>query len=160
MLGGALRLLFVIGAFVALTATGRLAPLELFVAMGSYAYVPMAQFVAVSAAVRTVSRDVALGRAFALHLAGHGPWLLALLGIAATCLLASSPAGVLFAVLPKAVPVLLVWSGVLTFACFRRGLGFAPLRAVVALVVYVVLLTSIILGYYLAMGQLGPLFRH
>ena len=44
VLGGVARLLCVIGAFVTITATGRLAPFELVVAMGSYAYVPFSHF--------------------------------------------------------------------------------------------------------------------
>jgi len=160
VLGGVARLLFVIGAFVSLTATGRLAPFELAVAMGSYAYVPLAQLVAVTFAVRAVSRKVSLRRAHAFYLAGHGPWFLMLLGIALVCLIAPSPATVLFAVLPKALPLTFVWSGILTYACFKRGLGLGTRGAGVGVAIYVAALTSIILGYYVAMGQLGPLFKH
>lgn len=160
LVGGALRLLFVIGAFVAFTATGRLAPFELVVAMGSYAYVPIAQFVALSIAVRAVTRKVPLRRAFALYLVGHGPWFLMLLGIAAACLLAPAPATVLFAVLPKAIPLTFLWSGILTFACMKRGLGFSGGRAAVCLLIYLVSLPLLVLGYFVAMGQLVPLFRH
>lgn len=160
VLGGIARLLLGIGAFVAITATGRLAPFELVVAMGSYAYVPFAQFVALTIAVRVASRGISLRRAFAFYLAGHGPWLLLLFGIAAACLLAPSPAAVLFAVLPKAIPVTFLWSGILTYACFQRGLGLRSLRAGLSTAIYAVVLTSIILGYYVAMGQLLPLFRH
>lgn len=160
ILGGVARLLFVIGAFVAITATGRLAPFELVVAMGSYAYVPIAQLVALGFALRIVAREVPVHRAFAFHLAGHAPWFLTLLGIAAVCILAPSPAAVLFAVVPKAIPITLGWSGILTYACLRQGLGLPRLRAALATAIYATTLTSIVLGYYLSMGQLGPLFKH
>ncbi|MBX3214043.1 MAG: hypothetical protein KF850_18555 [Labilithrix sp.] len=154
--GGALRLLFVIGAVVATTAAGRLAPIELFVATFSFAYVPLAQLVAVTAALRAVARDVPLRRAFALYLAGHGPWLVTLLAVAAICLLAPSPADVLFAVVPPLVLGTFAWSGVLTFACFRRGLGLTRARAAIATALHMIVLTAIVVGYYLGMGQLGP----
>ena len=55
---GVLRLLFVVGAVVAMTASGRLAPIELGVAMVSFAYVPAAQFIALSIAIRAVPCQV------------------------------------------------------------------------------------------------------
>lgn len=154
--GGALRLLFVIGAVVATTAAGRLAPIELFVATFSFAYVPLAQLVAVTVALRAVARDVPLRRAFALYLAGHGPWLIALLAIAAICLIAPSPAAVLFKVAPPLLLGTIAWGGVLTFACFRRGLALTAKRAGIATLLHTVVLIAIVVGYYLAMGQLGP----
>ncbi|MBX3206912.1 MAG: hypothetical protein KF764_17710 [Labilithrix sp.] len=156
VLGGALRLLFVIGAVVATTAAGRLAPIELFVATFSFAYVPLAQLVAVGVALRAVSRTIPIRRAFALYLAGHGPWLIALLAIAAVCLIAPSPAEVLFAVAPPLVLGALAWSNVLTFACFRRGLGLTAPRAGIATALHSIVLSAIVAGYYLGMGQLGP----
>lgn len=154
--GGALRLLFVIGAVVALTATGRLAPIELVVAMGSFIYVPLAQLVAVGTALRIAAPTTPLRRAFALYLAGHGPSLVALLGLAALCLLASAPARVLFAVGPPLVLGALAWGSVLTYACFRRGLALPTARAAAATALYLIVLTAIVVGYYLGMGQLGP----
>lgn len=157
--GGALRLLFVIGATVAVTATGRLAPIELVVAMVSFAYVPLIQLLAVAFAVRTVSRTTPLARAFAFHLAGRGPWLVVMLVLAAICLLVPSPATVLFAVVPGLVLFAFGWEGVLTYACFRRGLGFASGRAATATGLYTMSLTALVIVYFLGMGQLGPLLR-
>ena len=156
ILGGALRLLFVIGAVVAITATGRLAPIELFIATFSFAYVPVIQLIALAVALRAVARETPIRRAFALYLAGHGPWLLTLLVVAAVCLLAPSPASVLFALLPPLVLVTFAWSGVLTFACLRRGLGLGRARAGIATAIHTVVLTSLVVGYYLSMNQLGP----
>lgn len=156
ILGGSLRLLFVIGAVVAITATGRLAPIELLIATFSFAYVPVIQLVALAAAIRLVAKGVPIRRAFALYLAGHGPWLLTLLLVATVCLLAPSPARVLFALLPPLVLFTFAWSGLLTFACLRSGLGLSRARAGVATAIHTVVLTSLVVGYYLSMNQLGP----
>ena len=156
VLGGTVRLLFVIGAVVAITATGRLAPFELLVAMVSFAYVPLAQLIAVTVALRAVSRTVPIRRAFAFYLASHGPWLVTLLVLAALCLYVPSPGRRLFMLIPPLIPLTFGWSGVLTYACFRRGLGLTGPRAGVATALHLVVLTSVVVGYYLAMGQLGP----
>ena len=157
--GGAVRLLFVIGAAVAITATGRLAPVELAIATLSFAYVPVIQLIALAAALRVVAKGAPTGRAFALYLAGHGPWLVTLLLVTAVCLLAPAPAAVLFAALPPAVVLTFLWSGVLTFACFRRGLGLGRARAGIATAIHALVLTSLVLGYFLSMNQLGPIAR-
>jgi hypothetical protein len=157
---GALRLLFVVGAIVAVTASGRLAPIEHGVAMGSFAYVPLAQLVAMTVAVRAVSRTTPIRRAFALYLAGHGPWFFTLLTIAALCLVVPAPAGVLFRVVPPLVLFTFGWSGVLTYACFQRGLGLSKGRAGLATALHMIALTAVVVGYYLGMGQLWPQIRH
>lgn len=159
VVGGAFRLLFVIGAFVAITATGRLAPVELAVATFSFAYVPVAQLVALAAALKVVSRPTPIARAFALYLAGHGPAIVVLLTISAACLVvpAERTARVLLASVPFLLLAMLVWGGVLTFACFRSGLGLGRLRSGAGVAAHTIVLTSLVLGYFLGMGQLGPL---
>ena len=143
-------------AGVAITATGRLAPLELFIATFSFAYVPLIQLIALAAAVRAVAKGTPIRRAFALYLAGHGPWLLTLLVVAAVCLLAPAPATVLFSLLPPLVLFTFAWGGLLTFACFRSGLAVSRARAGIATAIHTVVLTSLVVGYYLSMNQLGP----
>lgn len=159
VVGGALRLLFVIGATVALTATGRLAPIELVVAMVSFAYVPVIQLLSVALALRVSSPTTPLTRAFAMHLVGRGPWLVVMLVLSTICLLVPSPASVLFAVAPGLVLFAFGWASVLTYACFRRGLGLARTRAAVATGLYTLSLTALVVAYFLGMGQLGPLLR-
>jgi hypothetical protein len=156
--GGALRLLFVIGATVALTATGRLAPIELAVAMVSFAYVPLVQLVSLAAALRLVARSVPFKRAYALHLAGNGPFVIGLVAIAAVALLApaESTAPILLAFVPPLVLLTLVWSGFLTYACFRRGLGLGRARAGLAALAQTIFMVSVVVAYYLGMGQLAP----
>lgn len=153
---GVLRLLFVVGGVVALTATGRLAPLELIIAMGSFAYVPAIQLVAVAVALRALSPKTPLRRAFAFYLVSHGPWIVTLLAIAALCLFVPSPARVLLRVVPPLVLLTFPWSFVLTYACFSRGLGISRSRAAGAAALQLVILIALVVGYYLAMGQLGP----
>lgn len=157
VVGGASRLLLVIGAVVAVTATGRLAPVELLVAALSFTYVPLIQLVALAVALRTAAKRTPLPRAFALYLAGHGPWMLALLLVAATCLVAPSPARALTVMMPPLICVALAWGILLTYACLRHGLELARARAVVATTIHVLVLTAIVVGYFVGMGQLGPL---
>jgi hypothetical protein len=154
---GAGRLLFVFGAFVALTSTGRLAPAELLGAFASFAYAPVIQAVALGIALRVVSPRTRFARASALYLEGHGPYFLLFLGIAGACLFAPDPASV---ILGAALPLLLAtlaWGGVLTYACFRSGLGLARRRAAGGMVIFYVSAVGFVLAYFFAAGQLAPI---
>lgn len=158
--GGARRLLFVVGVFVATTATGRLVPIEIVVAMGSFAWVPLAQLFAVAAAVRAVTRRVPLRTAFALHLAGQAPAMTVLLAIAVLALVvpADATAKTLLRAVPALLCVALGWGAVVRYACFRRGLELSAGRAALATAVYTAILVAVILLYFASMGQLLPLF--
>lgn len=153
---GVARLLFVVGAVVALTAAGRLAPIELVVAMVSFAYVPAAQFLALSGALFVVARKTPRRRAFALYLAGQGPWVVTLLLLATLCFVSPSPSRVLFTVTVPLVLFTFGWRAVVNYACFTRGLGLTRGRAAAAAALQFALLVAVVVGYYLAMGQLGP----
>lgn len=160
VVGGLARLAFVVGAFVAVTATGRLVPVEHVVATGSFAWVPLVQLVALSVAVRAVARGVSLRRAFSLHLAGQGPAMVVLLVIAFGCFVL--PADATARILLRSVPPLLLaalsWGAVLRYACFRRGLALSRARAGAATAIYTFVLVTVVVAYFLAMGQLRPLF--
>ena len=154
---GMARLAFVTGAFVALTATGRLAPFELVSGMISFSYVPVVHFIAIAAALRVVARDVSPKRAYALYAEGYGPWLLFLLAIVGGSLFVHQPARLLSSRLqPFAIGVFL-WGGVLTYACFRVGLGLSRARTALALVVHYVVITACVLAFFLLAGQLLPI---
>ena len=159
VVGGVVRLAFVVGAVVAITSAGRLAPVEHLVASGSFAWVPLVQLVALAVALRVTARDVPIRRAFALHLAGQGPAMVVLLAIAALALVvpADATARVLLRAVPSLLAAALVWGGVLRYACFRRGLGLSPRRALAATALYTFVIVGIVVGYFLAMGQLQPL---
>lgn len=155
--GGALRILFVLGAVVSLTATGRLAPVEAVIAAGSFAYVPVVQALALAFALRVVAPTVPLARALALHFAGAGPWLLALLGVAAVALLAPRPAPALFTAVPILAVMAWTWGNVLTFALFRSALGLSRARSAAGLLLHLAGINVIVPVYFLAFGQLAPL---
>lgn len=157
-LGGALRLLVVLGAVVSLTATGRLAPIEATIAAGSFAYVPIVQALALAFALRVIAPKVPFARALALHFAGSGPWLLALLGVAAVALLAPRPAPALFTAIPILAVIAWAWGNVLTYALFRGALGLSRARSAAGVALHLVGINLIVPAYFLAFGQLAPLF--
>jgi hypothetical protein len=154
---GMARFLFVFGAFVSLTATGRLAPVELVSGMISFAYVPVVHAIAVAVATRSVAREVRVTRAFALYAEGYGPWYVLMLVVAGESLFAPTPARALSATGGWMLLVALIWSGVLTFACFRSGLALSRRRAATATALHYVVVVGLILGYFLAAGQLLPI---
>jgi len=157
VLAGMARFLFVFGAFVSLTATGRLAPNELVSGMISFSYVPIVHAIALGLATRSVAREIRLARAFALYAEGCGPWLFFLLLVAGGSLFAPAPARLLSGISGWMMLGATVWSGLLTYACFRSGLGLSRRRAATATALHYVFATGLILGYFLAAGQLLPI---
>ncbi|MBS2015382.1 MAG: hypothetical protein JST00_21015 [Deltaproteobacteria bacterium] len=153
---GATRLLLAIGGTVALTATGRLAPFELLGAMISFSYVPLVQIASVGVVLRLFAPKVPFRRAYALYLVGLGPWLLLFCGIAATCLFAPHVA--------RAIPALIVamwiaygWGIVLTCAWMRKALALSWRKTIGAMLLLYTVVHAIVLGYFLAAGQLWPI---
>jgi len=156
---GALRFLFVLGAFVSITATGRLAPTELLSAMLSFAYAPVVHVIAVGLAARVFAPRLRPVRVFALYAEGYGPWFLFFLLIAGGSLFAPSPARLLGAAGGWLLVGTVLWSIVLTFACFRSGLALSRGRAAAATALHYFILSGLILGYYVAAGQLLPILQ-
>ncbi|MDB4946567.1 MAG: hypothetical protein JWP97_6101 [Labilithrix sp.] len=154
---GMARLAFVTGAFVALTATGRLAPFELVSGMISFAYVPVLHFLSVAAATRLADRRIDPRRAYALYAEGYGPWFLLMLGIVGGSLFVHQPARLLSRGSSLLMLATFAWSGTLTFACFRAGLGMTRRRAALALVVHYLVVTALVLAFFLLAGQLLPI---
>ncbi len=153
---GAGRLLVVVGTLVAVTSTGRLAPFELLTAIPSFAYVLAIQAVGVAVVVRLFAAPggVRFRDAYALYLAGHGPWLLALLAMCAGCmLLDASP----LAFGPWLALGAALWGGLLTYAWLRAGLRLTRGRAFAAMGAFYVVLTACVLGYFVVAGQLLPI---
>jgi hypothetical protein len=163
VLHGLLMWTFVYGAFVSFGAAGRLVPFHLVNTAVFASFIPaiqaMAMFTSLTiAAPESRGPRLAWHRVLGLYLAGHGPWLLLFLGIAGTFLFAPD-ARVLFVMLPVLVPITIVWGVVLTFACFRSGVGLSRPRALFATLVFYLSAAVIVAGFYLALGQLGPLLR-
>jgi hypothetical protein len=154
---------FVYGAFVSFGAAGRLVPFHLASTALFASFVPAIQAVAIFTALSVAAPEsrgprLAWHRVLGLYLAGHGPWLLLFLAISGTFLFARD-ARVLFVILPVLVPITIAWGVVLTFACFRSGVGLSGARALFATLVFYGSATVLVLGFYLAFGQLAPLFQ-
>ena len=99
--------------------------------------------------------------AIGLYFTGHGPWFFFFLFLVAVCFFAPDVyATMMWMVSHGVLPLLLlgswVWSGVLTFACFRAGLGFSRGRASGATALFYLGYAGTIVGYYLAMNQIQP----
>lgn len=156
VIGGIFRLLFVMGACVAFTATGRLAPFELAGAMISFSYVPSIEAIAIAAVLRLFARRVPFRRAYALYLVGLGPWLLLFCAVSGACLFVPGTARLLPA-LVVAMWIADVWGIVLTCAWLRRGLGLSWKHTIGSMIVFYVVVHVIVLGYFLAAGQLWPI---
>lgn len=154
---GMARLLFVLGAFVSLTATGRLSVFELFSGMISFAYVPIVHLVSLAVALRIVAREVSVKRAYALYAEGYGPWFLFMFLVAGGSLFLAEPARLLSLASGLLLLSTFVWGGVLTFACFRSGLALPRWRAVLAVVFHYLVVTALVLLFFLAAGQLLPI---
>src|SRR6202012_4284608 len=131
----ALFFLFGPGSFVSLTAAGRLVAFHVFSTMAFWSFVPLVQaavFVVALRLVRAPRRPPAHG--LDLYFAGHGPWLMFFMLVAGVCLLAPDVYAAMTwllrsYVLPGLMLVTIGWSGVLTYACFRAGLGLPRRRA-------------------------------
>ncbi len=156
--------LLVLGGVVSLTAAGRLVAFHVASTMVFWSFIPAVQAGVFAAVVRLLGppgHRPALVPALALYFTGHGPWLLFLLGLAGVCLAAPDVYGTMMwllghGVLPAAMLGTIAWSMVITFACFRAGLGFARARAGAATAVFYLGFSSVIVGYYLAMNEIQP----
>lgn len=157
----ALLLLFVIGAFVSITSAGRLVTFHVAGTMAFWSFLPLIQGLVFGAVVRLVAPKQSVKAALALHFRGYALWHLFLLAVSGVCLFAPDVAAAMTALLSTGVlPGLLVatWvgSGVLTFACFRSGIGLSRARASAATALYYLGYVGTIVAYYLAMNQIQP----
>lgn len=157
VVGGMARFLFFFGAFVSITATGRFAPFELVSGIISFSYVPVLHATAVAIAIRCVAPEIRFARAFALYAEGYGPWFLFMLAIAGGSLFAPDPARLLAATIGWMILITHLWGALLTYACFRSGLALSRQRAVAATAIHFAVVAVLILGFFLAAGQLLPI---
>jgi hypothetical protein len=153
---GALKLLFVLASFVALTTTGRLAPIEIAVAMVSFIYVPIVHAASTTLALRALAKKASLRDAIALSYAGYGPWLLFFVIVSGLCLFVPSPAQTLFRVLPPLVLATFVWGIVVTYGSFRHGLELTRPRAIGATFIHYLTEIGFVVAYYVVAGALLP----
>lgn len=156
--------LLVLAGFVSITAAGRLVAFHVVSTMVFWSFVPAVQAAVFIAVLRIVGpRDdrPALVPALSLYFTGHGPWLVFLTLVAGVCLFAPDVYVTVMwmlghGVLPLAMLATIAWSMVLTFACFRAGLGFGRARAGAATALFYAGFTIAIVSYYLAMNQIQP----
>ncbi|MBX3225923.1 MAG: hypothetical protein KIT84_29895 [Labilithrix sp.] len=154
---GAGRFLLVMGAMVSVSATGRFAPAELVLAMVSFAWLPLVHAISLALVVRVFARAAPWRRALAFYLEGVGPWLLLFLFFTGTVLFAPHPERPAFLFFGPMLLGAAIWSMVLSYAMFRAGLGLARRAAAFANVTFWVTNHVLILGYFLAVGQLWPI---
>jgi hypothetical protein len=160
-IGRALLLLFVIGAFVSFTSAGRLVAFHLVGTMIFWSFLPLIQGAVFAATARLLAPRFGVPAALALHFRGYAPWHLFLLATSGVCLFAPDVAKAMLAlvrtgVLPGLLALTWATSGLLTFACFRSGLGLVRGRALAATGLYYLGYVIAIVGYYLAMNQIQP----
>ena len=154
--------LFGLAAFVSLSSAGRLVAFHVVSTMAFWAFVPLVQaavFLVVLRLVGAPRRPPAHG--LDLYFAGHGPWLLFLNGLAGVCLVAPDVYAAMTwllrsYVLPGLMLGTIAWSGLLTYACFRAGLGLPRGRAGAATALFYLGFSGVIVGYYLAMNEIQP----
>lgn len=162
--GRAALILLVIGAFVSLTTAGRLVAFHVASTMLFWSFVPIVQaavFAAALALAAPRAKRPRLAPALALYFTGHGPWMILFWLVAGVCILAPDVYGAMMW-LVRGGPMLallvgtIAWSGVITFACFRSGVGLSRRRAGAATAIFYAGFTAVIVGYYLAMNEIQP----
>ncbi|HVY46188.1 MAG TPA: hypothetical protein VHB21_09930 [Minicystis sp.] len=151
----------VLGGFVSLTSAGRLVAFHVASVFVFWAFLPIVEALAVALAVRLASPGKDVRRALALYFTGHAPWLFFLLVVALVPFVAPDVYATMAwllarGVLPLLLLVALGWGGVLTFACFRAGLGLGRGRAAGATAIFYAVLVGGITSYYLATNQIQP----
>lgn len=159
-----LLFLLVLGGFVSLLSAGRLVAFHVASTMVFWSFVPAVQIAVFTAVLRLTgprSPRLGLAHALGLYFTGHGPWLLFLLLVAGMCLFAPDVYATFtwllgHGVLPGLMIGTIAWSMLLTYACFRAGLGLARGRAAASTVLFYLGFSSTIVGYYLAMNQIQP----
>lgn len=150
----------VIGAFVSLTASGRLTALLLLDGALFWSFIPLLQMLAMAIVIWTFARSrMRTSKALDLFFVGQGPWLLWLLIVAGSCLFVPMKQVYLWPTqpgwfLPLSLFITFVWSNVTSFAFLNAALKLNVVRAAVALLLYDILLWGIVLSYLFAIESL------
>jgi hypothetical protein len=156
--------LLLLGAFVSLSAAGRLVSVHVFSTAIFWSFAPFLQMAAVALLARLLAPRRGVARAVDLHFVGQGPWLLTLFALVAICLFAPRVYDTFVfllgtGVLPGMLVLTMLWSMVLTVAFFRSGLSLSWAKTGLATILYYGLYGGSIVAYYLATDQLQPLLR-
>jgi hypothetical protein len=154
----------VVGSFVSITVSGRLTVSLVFDGMIFWSFLPILQAILMSCIVVLFGhRRISTSKALDLFFMGHGPWLIWLLGIAATCLFFPVKQFYLWPIqwgwiLPVSLLGAWIWSSVTNFAFLREALEVSKLRAIALLVLYTLLLWGLVISF-LVVTETIPLHR-
>jgi hypothetical protein len=80
-----------------------------------------------------------------------------MLAIAGGSIFAPDPARLLAATIGWLLLIAHLWGALLTYACFRSGLALSRGRALAATAIHFTVVAVLILGFFLAAGQLLPI---
>lgn len=154
---GAGRFMLALGALVSVSATGRFSPAEAVLAAVSFSWLPIIHALSIALVVRVFARSFGWKRAYAFYLQSVGPWLLVFLVFTGGVLFAPHPDRPSFVLWGPLVGGAFLWAIVLSYALFSGGLGLTRGRAALATLLFWVSNHVLILGYFLAVGQLWPI---
>ncbi len=154
-----LLLLLVLAGFVSFTSAGRLTAVHFVGTFVFWSFVPLTQILAIAAVRALWAPRWRLSQAVDVLMVGQGPWLVLLLTVSAVCLFAPDVYAafvwlVTTRVLPVALVAVVMWSLWLTWAACRHGFQLSAGRATAAAGLYYAVYGGVIVGYYLATGQL------
>jgi len=146
-----------------ITTAGRLVFLHCFFIALAWSFVPVLQGLVVCVMSRVCSRRLPVLRAVSLHMAGNGPYLLFLLGLAALVLLAPDVGRAFSALLDSGaifvVALLgLLWATLTSFSFYRTCGECSFTRALVLVVAEWLLKLGLCLIWYGAIDNLVPNF--
>lgn len=153
---GAGRVMLALGCLVSVSATGRFAFPEAFLAMVSFSWLPLVHTISIALTMRVFSRTTPWRRAVGLYFEATGPWQLLFLLLIGGILFGSHSERPTVGIFPALV-VAALWSIFMTYALFYAGIGLARGRAALATLFFWFMNHVLILSYFLAVGQLWPI---
>jgi hypothetical protein len=125
--------------------------------MVSFSWLPLVHGISIALCVRLFARAFGWRRAYGLYLEGIGPWILACLFFLGAVLFAPHPERPSFVLHAPVLLIAAVWSVALSYALFRGALDLPRGRAALATIAFWISNHVLILGYFLAVGQLWPI---
>lgn len=159
-----LLMLLVFGAFVSLSTAGRLVAFHVAATVLFWSFVPALQVLALFVLHRLLGRrtPTPMGRVVDLFFMSQGPWLLFFTALIGVCLFAPRVYAAFttlleVGVLPGMLALAMVWGMFLSFACFRAGLAYSRLRALLATLLFYLCYWGALLGYFLLTNQAQPI---
>lgn len=160
--GPALWALFM-GAFVSLTAAGRLVWWHLALSALSWAFLPVVQSLWLLVVTHRRGAGPSAARRVDLYFRGYGPWYAWMLVLSGICLFSAHARVAIMVdlgvpVFMSLMLVALLWAVVLTHACLRRGLGLSGRRAFFGTLGFYVGVAGTLVLYYISTNQLLSLF--